>query len=438
MSHKDHPNEDPSNDDSSKKSDEKEKQKASSKLSDSARSGLKICQELKGKPGVHSIPHMFAAGFKYTGDQDSAICKYCGFKASDWKTEKKPFAVHSEQNPKCPFIRSVKFLALPRISTTTGLPSTSIASVETDALQRVRRRTFSHWPHRISPSSAQMIEAGFFNCNVGDRVICIHCNLICQQWTPHTDDPCEVHKKLSPNCPYVTEKLSRSPTSSILSTNENPAKMTSNNHPPTSTNLQLLSAACNPTYAEVSQRRKSFATWPNENLPSVDDLAEAGFFYAGTKNIVTCFHCNGSLRNWGPNDNPKIEHARWFPHCAYAKQLCGDELHRKIQEAKRAQQGMCKHNTSYNNILFLFVLERARANEIREKTNSGNVTNTNPTTNSRQLLIPDESTLSRLVAARLDLPISQHLLNQNFKLDIIKRCWEDRLRLKSRFKKDYF
>jgi hypothetical protein len=71
----------------------------------------------------------------------------------------------------------------------------------------------------------------------------------------------------------------------------------------------------------------------------------AGFFFTGTKTVVTCFYCNGSLQNWGANDNPMIEHARWFPHCAYAKQLCGVELHRKIQESKRAQQG-----------LFLFVM----------------------------------------------------------------------------------
>ncbi len=42
----------------------------------------------------------------------------------------------------------------------------------------------------------------------------------------------------------------------------------------------------------------------------------------------------------------------------------------------------------------------------------------------------DEKLLSRLVAARLDLPISQRLLNQNFKLSVIKRCWEDQLQLK--------
>ncbi len=79
-------------------------------------------------------------------------------------------------------------------------------------------------------------------------------------------------------------------------------------------------------------------------------------------------------------------------------------------------------------------LERARTNEAKKKATAGVVTNTNPTTNSRQLLIPDESTLSRLVADRLDLPISQRLLDQNFKLSIIKRCWEDQLVLKRKRK----
>jgi len=54
-----------------------------------------------------------------------------------------------------------------------------------------------------------------------------------------------------------------------------------------------------------------------------------------------------------------------------------------------------------------------------------------------QLNLPDESTLSRFVAARLDLPISQSLLDRKFKLSIIKRCWEDQLRLKRKYKSFY-
>jgi hypothetical protein len=75
----------------------------------------------------------------------------------------------------------------------------------------------------------------------------------------------------------------------------------------------------------------------------------------------------------------------------------------------------------------LFFLERDRAN------NQSNVTSQNSntsTSNHQQLQINDATTLSRFVAARLDLSISQNLLNQNYKLSVIKRCWEDQLKLK--------
>ena len=342
------------------------------------------------KRGVLTPAHLLVAGFKYTGDGDTARCNDCGLKISNWTLDMNPFDIHSKQKPDCPFVRSTITSSLSSVPSSTSSSTTtnqntltlvkqenpfkrqkietnnsehsSITLFEIDLLQQVRRRTFSHWPHRTIPSSAQMIEAGFFNCNVGDRVICIYCNLICQQWTPHTDDPCEVHKTLSPNCIYVKAKLIRPSASSIIILNESSTTVATNNHLPTSNNLDPLrsneivfTAACNPAYAELPKRHASFATWPNENLPPVDDLVRAGFFYTGTKTIVTCFYCNGSLQNWGPNDNPMIEHARWFPHCAYAKQLCGDEMYRKIQESKRAQQGMFEHYKFYDQISFIFL-----------------------------------------------------------------------------------
>ena len=221
---------------------------------------------------------------------------------------------------------------------------------EVDNIEQVQNRSFSHWPHRTSPSQAQMIEAGFFSCNVGDRVICIDCNLICQHWMPNIDDPCEVHKALSPNCIYVKNKLIRREQESELTISKTAAQGASSDGSLVSNNLDqfcdsefVYTAACNTTYAGISKRTASFATWPSENLPSVENFVRAGFFYTGVKSIVTCFYCNGSLQNWGPNDNPTIEHARWFPHCAYAKQLCGDTLYQKIQEDKRAHEGLFDH-----------------------------------------------------------------------------------------------
>jgi hypothetical protein len=74
-------------------------------------------------------------------------------------------------------------------------------------------------------------------------------------------------------------------------------------------------------------------------------------------------------------------------------------------------------------------LERAGTNEPNRRggTVDGNV-------GRGQLNIPDESTLSRFVAARLDLPISQSLLDRNIKVSIIKRCYEDQLRFKRKLR----
>ncbi|CAF1456791.1 unnamed protein product [Rotaria sordida] len=404
------------------------KKKEDSPTFASIRHRIQSLAQLTKRLGVYTVGHMSAAGFEYTGNGDTARCKDCGLEVSNWRSDMNPFTIHSKQRPDCPFVYNIIPSSLSNEQTNPSerqsieaMDSESVSNtlLETSLLQQVRRRTFSHWPHPTIPSSAQMMEAGFFNCNVGDRVICIYCNLICQQWTPNTDDPCEVHKTLSSNCIYVKAKLICPSVSSLIIVNEGATDASGDNRLSTSHNLGPLrsndikfTASCNPAYSEIPKRHASFATWPTEDLPSVDDLVRAGFFYTGTKTIATCFYCNGSLQNWRPNDNPMIEHARWFPHCAYARQLCGDDLYRKIQEFKRVQQ---KH---------------ARANELKERTGSDEVVTTNPTSNSQLLSIPDESTLSTFVAARLDLPISRRLLDQNFKLSIIKRCWEDQLRIK--------
>ncbi len=329
---------------------------------------LDICRNLLKRQGVHSVIAMSSGGFHYTGDGDTARCGDCSLEVSGWTLDMKPFAIHAQRNPACPFVRSILPDGIIPVPITMNLlTATSITSsddekptkrqkteatqelcqpnilVEINMMKQIRKRIFSHWPHRSSPSGTQMIEAGFFSCNVGDRVICLYCNLICQQWLPNIDNPWEAHKTLSPKCPYVITMLKCQQAASILIINEystSDHSLASNTIDPFRCHEIVYTAACHIAYIEIPKRLASFATWPNENLPSVDDLVRAGFFYTGSKTVVTCFYCNGSLQNWGANDNPTIEHARWFPNCAYVKQLCGTELYRKIQESKRAQQGL--------------------------------------------------------------------------------------------------
>jgi hypothetical protein len=84
--------------------------------------------------------------------------------------------------------------------------------------------------------------------------------------------------------------------------------------------------------------------------------------------------------------------------------------------------------------LFFFFLKQAGVTETKHRAQPGVVSNTNTTRDSRQATILDESTLFKLVSHRLDLAISQNLLSQIFERSIIKKCWENQLRMKGRAK----
>jgi baculoviral IAP repeat-containing protein 1 len=338
--------------------------------SDLNRTALDTCRRLIQKQGIHSNIIMNSAGFHYTNKGDEARCDTCGLEVSGWTLDMEPFNIHAQRSPTCAFVRSIQPAERIAGPSTITVPINTAKSssdevpfkrqktettqeniqpnilVEVNMLKQIRNRTFSHWPRQASPSSAQLIEAGFFACNVGDRVICLYCDIICQQWTPNTDNPSEIHKILSPTCPYVLSMSARSQTSSIPIINkhsprDNSTTITDNNlfqH-----DLIVTTAACHVSYVEIPKRYASFTTWSSDNSPSVDDLVRAGFFFTGTKTIVTCFYCNGSLQNWSATDNPTTEHAQWFPHCLYAKQLCGAEQYREIQELNRRRKGMSNH-----------------------------------------------------------------------------------------------
>jgi len=62
--------------------------------------------------------------------------------------------------------------------------------------------------------------------------------------------------------------------------------------------------------------------------------------YLGEKTVVRCFYCDGALRNWHATDDPKVEHARWYPLCAYIRQYVGEDLYQAIQRKNRELKGM--------------------------------------------------------------------------------------------------
>ena len=212
-----------------------------------------------------------------------------------------------------------------------------------------------------------MAANGWYCCNVQDRVLCLYCNTICHQWTS-TDDPAEVHARLAPECVFVRSMASNKK-SRIHGTNP------------------LTNKSSQPRHSSMRESTRREATFDTKNWtqtsPTVADLVQAGFYYTGVGNTVTCFFCDGSLQKWGPNDSPRIEHARWFPHCQYAKDLCEERLHAQIQ-LRHAQNRRAKQ--------------------------------------------PNIEGIERLITARLDLPIVDQLRSK-YRIDVIKKCIETRLKL---------
>ncbi|KAK3605804.1 hypothetical protein CHS0354_002421 [Potamilus streckersoni] len=72
-----------------------------------------------------------------------------------------------------------------------------------------------------------------------------------------------------------------------------------------------------PQYDTTANREKTFHNWPQDSHLQPRELAEAGFFYHGDGDSVTCYCCGGELSQWGPGDNSWTEHEKFYPSCAH-------------------------------------------------------------------------------------------------------------------------
>ena len=287
---------------------------------------------------VHSVSKLNMAGFKYSSETNAFRCEKCNLEVSDLDEDMDLLTVHMQRSPNCEHVQRCILNRNSDIekadnSIERQKTKSTYCCTEVKKLQEIRRRTFSNWPARLKAFTERLISAGFFGCNVGDRVICLYCNLICQQWNDLTDDPNEVHQTFSPNCIFITSILKYPVLSSSIILND-----VSTDHQRQFNEIVQVKPV-NERYSDMTKRMASFESWSQEAAPSIEDFVRAGFFYTGTGNVVTCFYCSGSLQNWAATDNPMIEHARWFSHCPYAKQMCGDQLYQRIQVARQARQG---------------------------------------------------------------------------------------------------
>ncbi|KAJ8315640.1 hypothetical protein KUTeg_007790 [Tegillarca granosa] len=254
----------------------------------------------------------------------------------------------------------------------------------------VRLSTFASFPKTSQAYPIRLAEAGFTYCGFSDEVKCPDCDLRYRNWSSG-DLPSEIHKQLSPNCPFIVTKNS---TKSIVNCKENlttPQQPTKEDEHSKSIcykpscdcnqkkrssskftcyNNQLfknLGISCTkpryPEYAILVVRITSYRNWPRHLSQSSKEMAQAGFFYTDKDDLVRCFHCGGGLSSWDKDDDPFVEHAHWFPECIFLRQCKGDEFINQVKAIAK-QQKVCKYTQIID---FSITVSILRANVLHQQ-----------------------------------------------------------------------
>ena len=81
-----------------------------------------------------------------------------------------------------------------------------------------------------------------------------------------------------------------------------------------------------PCYNTIESRLSTFKYWPRALAQTPKIMAEAGLFYTGHGDHVTCFYCACTMIDWDPTDDVITDHARWSPECGFVLLTKGSEF----------------------------------------------------------------------------------------------------------------
>lgn len=176
-----------------------------------------------------------------------------------------------------------------------------------------RLNSFVDWPVTFL-SPALMAAAGFYYFKKGDTVRCPFCSVEVGNWM-RGDCPVEDHKKFSPKCKFLLNRDCANIPLGCVQKDDSPGP---------SLAMQLSKMMIRkthpvafPYFSNISSRLGTFKSWTGPQKISVHVLSEAGFFHTGQSDQTVCFSCGGGLKDWVDDDDPWLEHARWFSKCNF-------------------------------------------------------------------------------------------------------------------------
>ncbi|ESP02772.1 hypothetical protein LOTGIDRAFT_230326 [Lottia gigantea] len=204
---------------------------------------------------------------------------------------------------------------------------------ERAARLQLRLQSYRHPNWDSEKNIYDLAYAGFRYTGEGDRVECDFCLKRVFKWSKE-DNPLETHLRIAPECPFIVE-------------------------------LGYTLDHQIPKYRRYSHYKKRFESmsvvpeqYRNE-LPSFESLARSGFFYQGTLDRMSCFHCGLVLRDWEKDTIPNEVHEQFQKNCLFLTNLLEFTRHGQLVEIvvkdssnnrrfmKQIQTS--KNNTSSNN-----------------------------------------------------------------------------------------
>ncbi|KAL3883074.1 hypothetical protein ACJMK2_029367 [Sinanodonta woodiana] len=195
-----------------------------------------------------------------------------------------------------------------------------------------RAASFATWQQFVFFNIEALARAGFYYIGEGTIVRCFFCGTELANLSSQ-DDPLVEHVRKLASCGYLKSHLGptriadyqariRNGPIHSQQANGDPSRVTSRNPGSWSASDRIRS----PQYQAYSVRLSTFARWPSDIRQRPEQVADAGFYYTGLQDVVRCFACDGGLKNWDPEDDPWIEHARWFSQCPFVKRVKGQQF----------------------------------------------------------------------------------------------------------------
>lgn len=151
-------------------------------------------------------------GLFFEKQPDTTRCHFCTLKIYEWDLEDDPVKIHYDANPHCPLFRrdrtanvpiddaQLERILPPVVYDTYGLeevtqPPRNPRTMYPEYENPIRRlKSYQYWPIGLKQNKDELVDAGFFYTNRGDRVVCFSCGLGLSEWDPN-DQPWVEHAK---------------------------------------------------------------------------------------------------------------------------------------------------------------------------------------------------------------------------------------------------